>query len=57
MSLPTPHRHSKDFRVKANTRLGLLALVAALSACSTLEGDKIDYKSATKGSTLEVPRI
>jgi len=41
--------------VNANTRLGLLALVAALSACSTLEGDKIDYKSATKGSTLEVP--
>ena len=41
--------------MKANTRLGLLALVAALSACSTLEGDKIDYKSATKGSTLEVP--
>jgi outer membrane protein assembly factor BamC len=28
----------------------------ALSACSNLlEGDKIDYKSATKGSTLEVP--
>ena len=41
--------------MNANTRLGLLALVAALSACSTLEGDKIDYKSATKGSTLEVP--
>ena len=41
--------------MNANTRLGLLALVAALSACSTLEADKIDYKSATKGSTLEVP--
>ena len=41
--------------MKANTRLGLLALVAALSACSTLEGDKIDYTSATTGSTLEVP--
>ena len=38
------------------TRLGLLALALALSACSSLlEGDKIDYKSATKGSTLEVP--
>ena len=41
----------------ATTRLSLLALVMALSACSTsiLEGDKIDYKSAAKGSSLEVP--
>ncbi|WP_298207966.1 outer membrane protein assembly factor BamC [Acidovorax sp.] len=39
----------------ATTRLSLLALAMALSACSTLEGDKIDYKSAAKGSTLEVP--
>ncbi len=41
----------------ATTRLSLLAAAMALSACSTnlLEGDKIDYKSATKGSTLEVP--
>lgn len=37
------------------TRVGLLALAMALSACSALEGDKIDYKSAAKGSTLEVP--
>ena len=37
------------------TRVGLLALALALSACSALEGDKIDYKSAAKGSTLEVP--
>ena len=39
------------------TRLSLLALAMALSACSTsiLEGDKIDYKSAAKGSSLEVP--
>ena len=27
----------------------------ALSACSVLENDKIDYKSATQGATLEVP--
>ncbi|MCT9809283.1 outer membrane protein assembly factor BamC [Acidovorax sp. Be4] len=27
----------------------------ALSACSTFESDKIDYKSATKAPTLEVP--
>lgn len=39
----------------ATTRLSLLALAMALSACAALEGDKIDYKSATKGSTLEVP--
>lgn len=40
----------------ATTRVGLLGLALALSACSTtFEGDKIDYKSATKGSTLEVP--
>ncbi len=37
------------------TRVGLLALALALSACSAIEGDKIDYKSAAKGSTLEVP--
>ena len=39
----------------ATTRFGLLALAMALSACAALEGDKIDYKSAAKGSTLEVP--
>ena len=37
------------------SRLGLVGLTLALSACSVLDGDKIDYKSATKGSTLEVP--
>jgi outer membrane protein assembly factor BamC len=37
-------------------KTGLLAVtVAALAACSTLEGDKIDYKSANKGVSLEVP--
>ena len=36
-------------------RLGLLGLTIALSACSVLEGEKIDYKSAAKGSSLEVP--
>ncbi|AVP59127.1 outer membrane protein assembly factor BamC [Pulveribacter suum] len=37
------------------TRIGLIGLALSLSACSVLEGDKIDYKSATKGATLEVP--
>ena len=30
-------------------------MCAALAACSVLEGDKIDYKSAGKGISLEVP--
>ena len=36
---------------------GLLAMCAvlSLSACSVLENDKIDYKSAGKGTSLEVP--
>ena len=41
--------------MNATSRLGLLGLALALSACSVLESDKIDYKSAKKGATLEVP--
>lgn len=41
--------------MNATTRLGLLGLAVTLSACSVLETDKIDYKSASKGATLEVP--
>ncbi len=37
------------------SRFALLALVAGLAACSVLESDKIDYKSAGKAPTLEVP--
>ncbi|HSV54163.1 MAG TPA: outer membrane protein assembly factor BamC [Burkholderiaceae bacterium] len=36
-------------------RLGLLGLTLALSACSVLEGEKIDYKSAGKAPSLEIP--
>lgn len=36
-------------------RLGLIGLAVALSACSVIEESKIDYKSAKKASTLEVP--
>lgn len=37
-------------------RLGLLACAAMLaSGCSILQEDKIDYKSAQRGSTLDVP--
>jgi len=41
--------------VKNITRLSLLGIAVALSACSVLENDKIDYKSAKKGVTLDVP--
>ena len=44
-------------QVKFSVKLGLLALAAALSACSALDlqGDKIDYRSAGKGQSLDVP--
>jgi outer membrane protein assembly factor BamC len=43
--------------VKQSARLAVLAACAAfaLSACSVLEGEKIDYKSTGKGVSLEVP--
>ena len=41
--------------MKHTARWGLLGLSLALSACAALEGDKVDYKSATKAPTLEVP--
>ena len=36
-------------------RLSLIGLAVALSACSVIEEGKIDYKSAKKASTLEIP--
>ena len=41
--------------MKTFSRFALLALIASLAACSVLESDKIDYKSAGKAPTLEVP--
>jgi outer membrane protein assembly factor BamC len=41
--------------LKTISRFALLTLVASLAACSALESDKIDYKSAGKAPTLEVP--
>ena len=41
--------------MKLIEKFGLLALAVALSACSVLESDKIDYRSAAKAPTLEVP--
>ncbi len=37
------------------SRLALLSLTLAMAACSILETDKIDYKSATKAPSLAVP--
>ena len=41
--------------MKLIVKFGLVAVAAALSACSVLEGDRIDYKSAGRGVSLEVP--
>jgi outer membrane protein assembly factor BamC len=41
--------------VKQSAKLGVLAFCAVLSACSMMQGDKVDYKSAGKGVPLEVP--
>ncbi len=41
--------------MKQFAKLGMLAMCAALSACSVFEGEKIDYKSAARGNSLEVP--
>ncbi|MBC7681725.1 MAG: outer membrane protein assembly factor BamC, partial [Ferruginibacter sp.] len=41
---------------KAGLKVGVLGLSLALGACSVLQGDKIDYKSAgTVGPALDVP--
>lgn len=34
---------------------GLLTGALTLTACSSLQGDKVDYKSATKAPSLEIP--
>ncbi len=36
-------------------KLGVLAACLALGACSVLQGDKVDYKSAQKAPSLDVP--
>ncbi|MGS5086605.1 outer membrane protein assembly factor BamC [Hydrogenophaga sp. A37] len=48
-SSPSPWRAPRD-------RLGVVALAAVLATgCSVLQEDKIDYKSARQGNTLDVP--
>ena len=41
--------------MKHTATLSLLACSVLLSACAVLEGDKIDYKSAGKAPSLDVP--
>jgi outer membrane protein assembly factor BamC len=52
-----PARRNAFSRLSSPTaRLGVFALATLLaSGCSVLETDKIDYKSAKRASTLEVP--
>lgn len=43
-------------QVNRRMKSGLLAIAAlALAGCSVLEGEKIDYKSASRGVSLEIP--
>ena len=41
--------------VNSSFKLTLLAAAVGLSACSVLEGEKVDYKSITKAPSLAVP--
>ncbi|MES3002195.1 MAG: outer membrane protein assembly factor BamC [Pseudomonadota bacterium] len=41
--------------MKLSGKFGVLAICAALSACSVFDSEKIDYKSAGKSTSLEVP--
>ena len=41
--------------MKQFAKFGVLAICAALTACSVFDAEKIDYKSAGKGPSLEVP--
>ena len=52
----TPH-HTPTSVVASGTRTlpFLLACAVGLSGCSVLQEDKVDYKSAKRVSTLEVP--
>ena len=54
MTIPFQEKPVNRFATPART-LTALALAASLAACSSLEEDKINYKSASKASTLEVP--
>jgi len=47
------NRFSKSLTIQRSATVAAVAIL--LSACGVLEEDKINYKSATKASTLEVP--
>jgi outer membrane protein assembly factor BamC len=52
---PIPLSSPKEDDLNTPLRFAVLALATSLAACSVLESDKIDYKSAGKAPTLEVP--
>ncbi len=56
-SITTPSsRMSQARSAHLSVRLGMLAMAAlVVSGCSVLQEDKIDYKGAARGSTLDVP--
>ena len=43
------------YLVNSSFKLTVLAAAMALSACSVLDGEKVDYKSSTKAPSLAVP--
>lgn len=51
-----PHCPTRTMRFSPRlSPLALAALVSLLSACSALESNKVEYKSASKAPSLEVP--
>lgn len=51
----TPSTFTSLSRIPFKRTASVLTLAALLSACAALEEDKINYKSAAKAPTLEVP--
>jgi outer membrane protein assembly factor BamC len=41
--------------VNSISKIALIGVVLAASACSTLESDKVDYRSTAKAPTLDIP--
>jgi outer membrane protein assembly factor BamC len=49
------HYTLRETFVNHFSKLALLSLTLTLAACSTLESDKINYKGAGKGPSLDIP--
>lgn len=48
---------AEDNLVNQLSRLAVLSISLSLAACSVLNEDKVEYQSAGKGPSLEVPLI